>query len=201
MKKTKIFIVFVLTGLFAFTACKENGKSDNKVSNSEHPAKNYTEIGLKYAKSTQAELGKNLMGAIQDEGTLGALAFCNIEAYPLTDSMATVHNAEIRRVSDRPRNPDNKANEKQLAYIDHFKRKIASGEQYEPIVENEHGIISFHAPIVTKAMCLQCHGKPEEQIQPLTMLKLQDLYPEDKAIGYDVDQVRGIWSIHFDENR
>lgn len=46
-------------------------------------------------------------------------------------------------------------------------------------------------------MCLQCHGKPAEQINPATLKKLSELYPADKAVGYDIDQVRGIWSIQF----
>lgn len=46
----------------------------------------YAERGVKYAMNTQAVLGKNLMQAIQETGTSGALSFCNEKAYPLTDS-------------------------------------------------------------------------------------------------------------------
>lgn len=201
MKNYRLFAVLGLVGLLSFTACKESPKTYKKETTTEVPEKNYAEIGSNYAKSTQAELGKNLMGAIQKDGTLGALKFCNVQAYALTDSMATLHNARIQRVSDKPRNPDNKANERELAHIQYFKNKISSGEKYNPIVENNHGVISFYSPITTNAMCLQCHGKPKEQITPENLTMLRKLYPEDKAVGYGENEVRGIWSIQFDENK
>ena len=68
----------------------------------------YAQRGLKYALTTKAVLGKNLMKTIQKKGTLEAVTFCNKQAYPLTDSMSLVHNAIIKRVTDQPRNPSNK---------------------------------------------------------------------------------------------
>ena len=46
-------------------------------------------------------------------------------------------------------------------------------------------------------MCLQCHGSKDIQIKPDVYKSLQKLYPKDKAIGYNDNQVRGIWSISF----
>lgn len=48
-------------------------------------------------------------------------------------------------------------------------------------------------------MCLQCHGKPDEDIQKPTFKKIVNLYPKDKAIGYGINEVRGIWSITFNK--
>lgn len=192
-------ILFV--GLFYFLGCKEMPKSEKKVDAVEPSSKNYTEIGSNYAKSTQKELGKNLMGAIKMEGTLGALEFCNVQAYPLTDSMAVVHRAKIKRVSDKPRNPSNQANDEELGYIESFKKAIASGGEVNPIMTEENGQVRFYSPITTNAMCLQCHGKLEEQIQPATMEKLQELYPADQAIGYTENEVRGIWAIVFEAGK
>ena len=31
------------------------------------------------------------------------------------------------------------------------------------------------------------------------MTVLKSLYPADKAFGYDVNEVRGIWVVNFDE--
>ncbi len=111
MNNYSIFLVFALVSLLYAPSCSEAPKSGEKdASRTMLEDSAYVEIGLGMAKSTQAELGKNLMGAIQKEGALGALEFCNLQAYPLTDSMAEVHNARIRRVSDRPRNQTNQAN-------------------------------------------------------------------------------------------
>ncbi|WP_178988682.1 c-type heme family protein [Winogradskyella schleiferi] len=159
----------------------------------------YGERGLKYALTTKAVLGKNLMETIQKKGTLEALAFCNERAYPLTDSMAVVHNATIKRVSDKPRNPNNKANTEELEYIKTFKKVVANSEEATPIVKETDDNVRVYYPITTNTMCLQCHGKPNETLENSTLAKIRSLYPMDKAIGYDVNEVRGIWSITFDK--
>jgi nitrate reductase cytochrome c-type subunit len=154
--------------------------------------------GLEYALNTKKELGKNLMGAIQKKGTLEAVNFCNKQAYPITDSMAVAQNASIRRVSDKPRNPENQANAKELNIIQRFKKAIISNDTYEPITELNNGRTQFYYPITTNSMCLQCHGSPQKDIKADVLIAISQLYPEDKAVGYDVNEIRGIWSISFD---
>ena len=155
--------------------------------------KSPAEIGLEYALETKKVLGKNLMGAIQNEGVLHALNFCNIQAMPLTDSMSIVHNAQVRRVSDKPRNPRNQANETEAGHIQYFQEQINQGIDPEPIVVELASGYQFYYPIVTNDMCLKCHGQPEKEVA----LKIAELYPKDKATGYSENQVRGIWSIVF----
>lgn len=162
--------------------------------------KDLASIGLDYAKSTKAQLGKNLIGAIQSEGVIHALEFCNVRAMPLTDSMATVHNANIKRVSDRNRNPNNKASEKEKNYLQEFSQQIQEGKEPQPIVEKNGNQAKFYYPIVTNDMCLKCHGEVGQEIQQETYNKILKFYPEDQAIGYDVNEVRGIWSIEFKTN-
>lgn len=160
----------------------------------------YGERGLKYALTTKAVLGKNLMGTIQKKGTLEALEFCNIRAYPLTDSMAVVHNASIKRVSDKPRNPKNRANAEELEYINTFKMLVAEEKEINPIVKETEKDVHVYYPIVTNSMCLQCHGKPETNIKPEVLKTLTLLYPEDQAKGYSENQVRGIWNVSYKKN-
>jgi cytochrome c553 len=157
------------------------------------------EVGRQMALSTKSQLGSNLMGAIKSKGTEGALTFCNVAAMPLTDSMSQVHQAVITRVSDKPRNPDNQANETELAHIAYFKAQVSKGQKVVPIVEEQEGQVHFYMPIMTNNMCLQCHGEINTQIQPTTIARLDELYPEDKARGYGPDQVRGIWSIAWQQ--
>ena len=160
----------------------------------------YAKIGLDYAMAAQSQLSKNLLHAIQEKGTVGAIEYCNVEAIKLTDSVSLMKNAIIKRVSDKPRNPTNEANQEELVYINYFKNEVALGANPEPIIKMTDGEVQFYAPIKTNTLCLQCHGAPGEQIQPETLDALRALYPEDKAVGYDENQVRGIWVIRFDEN-
>ncbi|MGJ8743936.1 c-type heme family protein [Polaribacter sp.] len=157
----------------------------------------YNERGLKYALSTKAVLGKNLMGKIQKEGTLAALKFCNVQALPLTDSMSVAHKATIKRVSDKPRNTKNRATTKENEYITIFKEDIKANQESEPIVVEATNNVKVYYPIKTNNMCLQCHGKPTTEIKTNTLAQLNTLYPKDMAIGYSENEVRGIWSITF----
>lgn len=156
----------------------------------------FEDRGMKYAMATKAELGKNLMGTIQKNGTVEAITFCNEAAYPLTDSMSVVYNASIKRVSDKPRNPKNRANSKEKYYINKFKKVISDNQEPSPIVEETPTSVNFYYPITTNTMCLQCHGSIIDSEVSATIKKL---YPNDMAIGYSENQVRGIWSITFDK--
>ena len=162
--------------------------------------KTFAEIGLEYALSTKKLLGENLMGTIQKKGTLEALAFCNVQAMPLTDSMAVKYNASIKRVSDKNRNPNNKANAEEFTYIQHFKNQIANKIEPKPIVLERGDKVQFYYPIPTNTMCLQCHGKSNE-IKPEVLKKIKILYPNDIATGYSENEVRGIWSITFNKKK
>ena len=159
----------------------------------------WEELGLKYALQTKKVLGKNLMGALQNQGTQEALQFCNERAYPLTDSMALHFGVKIKRLSDKARNPENQASPEELEVITHFKEAVAEGQEVTPYLRRGKGRNTVYYPIITNSMCLQCHGRPQSDIKPAVLASIRELYPTDKAIGYSIDQVRGIWSIEMEE--
>ncbi|MBR9914692.1 MAG: DUF3365 domain-containing protein, partial [Algicola sp.] len=136
--------------------------------------------GLTYALNTKKELGKNLMGTIQKKGTLEAVAFCNQQAYPITDSMAQVQNVAIKRVSDNARNPNNQANSEELVIIKNFKKHLINGETDIYHKEKSNGHITYYYPIITNSMCLQCHGQPLKDIAQDVFDKITTLYPSDQ---------------------
>lgn len=183
---------FLLLSLIVLLFSCKNKKETSQPLKAETTAK----IGLEYAQATQQLLGQNLNKAIEEKGVLHALEFCNEQALPLTQKMEKEHNAVIKRVSDRNRNPGNTANNEELYYIESFRKQIAEGEDPEPVLVSSEGKTRFYYPIITNKMCLQCHGKPEE-MQPEVLQKIKLLYPRDKALGYSENEVRGIWSIQY----
>jgi hypothetical protein len=114
---------------------------------------------------------------------------------PITDSMATVYKALIKRVTDKPRNPKNKANAEELQYLENFKKQVAAGVEVKSITVQMGNETEFYYPIVTNSMCLKCHGTIGKELETLTLSKIKELYPTDKATGYKENEVRGIWSI------
>ena len=195
-------ILLILVVNFSLFSCKNTKQEDqydrNSLNIETNEEINYAEIGMNIALSTKGQLGKNLIGTIQKEGTVNALKFCNIKAYPLTDSMSVAFNAKIKRVSDRPRNIDNAANEIELAHINTFKNKLENGEKIDPIINKKVNSVHFYAPIITDQLCLQCHGNNSTDIKLNVLKAIDSLYPNDMAKGYALNQVRGIWSIEID---
>jgi mono/diheme cytochrome c family protein len=170
----------------------ENG--GNATASSEDPY-------LKIAMATKGELGKNLMNAIQNFGTAGAVDFCNTRAIPITDSMSTLHQVKIKRVSDKPRNPENLASAEEKEIIDAFKVQFAKSGKTEPVLKEQGNNVFAYYSIETNAMCLQCHGVRGKDIESKTMDVILSKYPGDLATGYSVDQIRGMWVIEASRSK
>lgn len=150
------------------------------------------------ALSTKKVLGKNLMAALKEGGKEHALPFCNERALMLTDSMSQQLHHKIRRVSDKARNPLNQADSLELRILAEYAALIAEGQEPGPIVrETEFGSRGY-LPITTNAMCLQCHGKLGKELDADFYPKIQNLYPQDKAIDYGAGELRGMWVVALD---
>jgi hypothetical protein len=161
----------------------------------------YLDLGKNISASTQSFLGKNLMVAMAKGGSEYALEFCNSKAYILTDSMALLHQTSIKRVSDKARNPLNVANRLEKSIIISIKDQIKKGESPKPEIREIKGKMVAYYPIVTNAMCLQCHGKVNQTVQQKTFDKINNYYPEDQAMGYDVNQLRGLWVVEMQKTK
>lgn len=159
------------------------------------------EAGGQIARKVQAVLGSNLKQALNAHGTEYALSFCSTRAIVLTDSTGLAQDAIVKRVSDRNRNPENEANPEELAYITATKEALSKGLTAEPKLTVAEGSYIGYYPIMTNSMCLQCHGKPLEDIKESTYTKIGELYPQDKAFAYKADELRGIWVVEMKETK
>ena len=150
------------------------------------------------ALSTKKVLGKNLMGELKEGGKEHALSFCNVQAITLTDSMSQNLKHRIRRVSDKARNPNNKASAEELKVLAEYQQALESKEELGPrMLNNENGNYGYF-PILTNPMCLQCHGKIGAELETDFYQKVQQLYPEDEATGYGPGELRGMWVVDLD---
>jgi hypothetical protein len=188
MNKIKVFVLIVFGILII--SCNKKLKEETTVISEENK-----EILQKYAMETKGILGKNLMNAVNTQGTEKAIEFCSTKAIVLTDSMGIAFNAAIKRVSDKPRNSINKANENQTVFINELKEKISKGEKLTPKFTESEDTVTGYFPIETNAMCLQCHGSKDLDINPNVLKKIVQLYPKDQATGYKENQIRGIFVI------
>lgn len=200
--KFKVLLGFGLAiGAFLYGCNSDDNNAEevvivNAEENSD-PGIDYLEEGKKIAEQSQGALGKNLMNAIKAGGTEYAVEFCNIEAIPITDSMATLLGASVQRVTDKPRNPDNLANEAEMEHLKYLKDEMANGNSAKPKVVEINGKMVGYYAIVTNEMCIKCHGDKGVTIEPATFAKIAKLYPADKALGYKVNELRGMWVVKF----
>jgi len=186
--------LIIFTVLLSIVACDNNKLS--KVEEEE-----YINKGKEITKASFKELSTNLMAQMKLGGPKQAVPFCNTQAMPITDKMAKKYNVTIKRASDKVRNAENKATERELQIIAGYKASLENSSELSPIVEiNSDKNKQFYAPIIIKEKCLVCHGKPNEQLKVKTDSLIKSFYPHDKAIGYKNGDLRGIWSIEFKNN-
>lgn len=198
-------INFIATALFTTTlfvvSCNNQTEENTPESTPEvvETPVNYLEIGQEMAAQTKSSLGKNLVLAITEKGAAGAVDFCNIQAIPITDSMSVALGAKIKRVSDKPRNPENQANESELEYIQAWKNAKANHTSHPGKITEINGKMVGYYPILTNSMCLQCHGQPKTEINTATQNELNKKYPKDLAVGYAENEIRGIFVVEMDK--
>ncbi len=189
------------------TPQSSNAEGQNKRTTTEADlSKSLTPAELKYLKkgkeialTTKKALGKNLIGQLSSNGATAALSFCNLKAFPITDSMKMALRADISRKTDKPRNPGNRAQGEESDYIRAMKEQLSKGKQPSPVIKEVNGKMVGYYPIITNKMCLQCHGSPVKDIKPGTLERIKELYPQDKATGYSANQLRGIWVIEMNK--
>lgn len=205
MKTKATILLFYFSALFLSCNNSTNKEessindSTSQVSADVSPDIDFLEEGKRISTEAQAALAGNLLNAIQKGGSAFAVEFCNTKAISLTDSMAKNFNANIRRVSDKPRNAINQANENELAFMQLVSSKLKKSEIPEAKLAEVDGKMVGYYPIVMKDMCLQCHGQKDANINTETFEKIQKLYPADKAIGYQANELRGLWVVEMNK--
>ncbi|MCH8546410.1 MAG: DUF3365 domain-containing protein [Cryomorphaceae bacterium] len=169
---------------------EEKGKGKRK---RKHKDQQPSEDIVAFAMQTKKALGQQLMQAIERDGPAGAVDFCHIEAIPITDSMSEHLGVSVRRVSDKPRNPDNAATPEERKILKRMYKQMERRGEAFAYSDKELG--RHYIPITTNAMCLQCHGVPGKTIDVATFEAIKEAYPNDSAVGYDVDQIRGMFVV------
>lgn len=191
----KLYSFFLAITLVGLVACSNNDKQTSQTSDNELKVK-----GKEIAQQTLGALSKELKQALQQGGVGKAVPYCNVNALPLTDSMAKIHKVSIRRTSLKTRNPKNSPSNQEKQILGEYQQLLAEGKKPMPrLTSLSDGRTLFNAPILIKPLCLNCHGKVGAQITEKNYEVIKGLYPKDQAINYKVAELRGMWSIVFEK--
>ena len=188
MKKQNLYALIFVLAVFQFSCNQKQPKVD---------AETYVEIqkrGNEISNLAQATLLANVGKAMQKGGPEYAVEFCNLKASSIIDSLNLVNGCVISRVSDKNRNPGNNLKNEQEEEI---WRLFQENSTTDTIVQNRQKLVYYKPIKMAFPACLKCHGNPETEINAATLEKLHQLYPNDLAIEYKLNDFRGLWKVEF----
>lgn len=180
------------------TSCESGGrKEEDRDRLSAADSLRLMKQGDSIALNAQQVLVKAVMSAIEEGGTAQAVAFCNLQAGPLADSLSQTGHYRIGRISEKFRNPDNQPkNQADSVMLAAFRQDFARGEMPPGrIALNGDSVVYYKGISVAMPVCLSCHGDPAKDIEASTLALIRERYPEDQATGYQVGDFRGLWKI------
>lgn len=165
-------------------------------------ASNDEEKALAIARQTSNDLTSKLRAALMEEmgkgGAEGAVKVCSEIAQEIPRQFNQQPGQFVRRVSLGYRNvkdvPDKfeRAKLKQFAQLNQEKKLAA--EYSEVVSETGKRYLRYMKPLITGAMCIQCHGPKDRIAEPVRKI-IAETYPHDRAFGYQEGDVRGAVSV------
>lgn len=160
---------------------------------------------LAQARFVARELSSGLQKLLGEElakgGFPGAVKVCSEKAQTVSGEFNAAVGASARRVSLRFRNPNSEPDPYETAVLRHWQQlhgRQTLPEESAEVVKERGGSrhLRYMKPIVVQAMCLNCHGAPE-QIAPEVKTILGARYPRDLATGYVAGDLRGAVSVRI----
>ena len=141
------------------------------------------------------QLKPELKQALMEAGPAHAISVCAEKAPEIARNLSDDTGWYVKRVSLKARNnqtaiPD--AWEKKV--LEQFDQRSADGEPAQKIAFAEvvDGRFRFMKAQGVETICLSCHGA---EIEVGTEAALKQKYPQDKARGYSLGQIRGAFSL------
>lgn len=131
-----------------------------------------------------------LKAVLKDMKAPEAITMCTHNQSVNNYSKTLAKGISLRRITLKERNENhtaqNKLEEQTLKEMDIVKKPIIKK------VSNNH--IQFYKPLIVKQACLKCHGSVD-QIGETSLNLIKKNYPNDKATGYKVGDVRGVFLV------
>ena len=150
------------------------------------------------ASAMLKELGQTLQAAMANGGPENAIGVCKTQAPEIAMKLSMKHQLKVARVGTRARNSEmGVPNDWQTQALKQFETRLAKGDKpydiefIQLVKSGSYDLeLRYAKPIVLQPMCTACHGTPE-QISPEVKAKLDQLYPNDKAVNYKPGELRG----------
>ncbi len=141
-----------------------------------------------------ASLRKALAAALRAalaEGPQHAVEVCRLEA-PAITARARSAGVVVGRTSDRLRNPANAPEDWMRPLLAEFRGRDPEPGASRSVDLGPRGT-GYVEPIYVQPLCTTCHGSA---VDPDLLRAIRAQYPEDRAVGYEVGEFRGLfWAV------
>lgn len=163
------------------------------------------EQAIEKSKEMVGELGgavrSKLQETIKTSGFAAAIPVCKEIAPAKAKEVSEKYKASIRRVSLKTRNSSNTPDLYEVLMLKKMEHDQTEGklkEAYMEVFTSSNGKKSLRLmkPVVTEALCLNCHGTPDK-LNPEAAKAIKELYPNDKATDYNLNQIRGAVTVIY----
>ena len=147
------------------------------------------ERATEFATTLKSALG----AAIKQGGLVEGINVCKMQAPAIAESLST-DGWTVARKSTKNRNPNNKPDDWEAEKIAQLVDMFRNSESIDNVTfsTNKDGQFRFAKAIKVAPVCLNCHG---QTIAPEVKQALSEHYPNDLATGYQLGDLRGIFSI------
>jgi len=191
MKNFRIIIIFFVVCIASCT----HRQNKERLNNEEYSF--YLDRGQEISANAQTALLTNVTSAKIEGGSLYAIEYCNLNAASIIDSINNECNCTILRVSDGNRNPLNKlVSGDETKLWEYYASKDKSVSLHDTVVVAENHVIYYKPILTSMSTCLMCHGQIND-IDSATYQRIHKLYPQDKAVGYELNELRGLWKVVY----
>lgn len=156
-------------------------------------------MGDTISAAAQEALKAALMRSLKEGGVLQAVSFCNINALSIIQEVSSKSGVEVMRVTDQPRNQKNQLDSLENLIYEAYQYSHENNLEIEPsVIKESEEVLLYTKPITIKGgLCLNCHGEIGTQVSETNYDSIWSMYPDDQAINYKLNDLRGMWVIRM----
>ena len=152
-----------------------------------------TALSAPVAQAFTAALQAELAAALAEGGPVQAVGVCHEAAPRIAAEQSAASGAEVRRVSDRNRNPDGRVGDDLAPYYAELAAQpLVDGQPATRIWASGSGdderVHYLSAIPMREQPCGTCHGS---DIDPELQARIAELYPDDLPTGFVAGELRG----------
>ena len=146
-----------------------------------------------------SQLKGELQAGMKEGGPVNAVSVCHVKAPAIAANASKISGWEVGRTSHKLRNPANAPDEWERKVLAWFLARREEGAdpaslEYARVVETDTGpVFRYMKAIPQGEICMVCHGS--DSVPPAVEARIDELYPEDAARGFQPGDVRGAFTL------